>query len=275
MKAVCSVGARVSVDNWPTEDGMAGIKITGYVARIVDKPSRRKSDVRFKYFISCEDGETRSTRLTHLKWTLLPADEQPAGQKKKRPRPNAVSPTDPSVHTTLGNDPQFIDPYKFILAPMVGGSELAFRLLCRRYGATLAYTPMMSSEHFAHSSDYRAREFQTCAADTPVVAHFSANDPEVLLAAARFVEHSAFAVDINLGCPQRVAHAGHFGSFLLDEVDRPLVLAMVRRVSSALSIPVFVKIRLLETLPLTLTLCTQLHEAGASLIAIHVRLFLT
>lgn len=39
-----------------------------------------------------------------------------------------------------------LPPHRFILAPMVGGSELAFRLLCRRYGTELAYTPMMNSE---------------------------------------------------------------------------------------------------------------------------------
>jgi hypothetical protein len=55
-----------------------------------------------------------------------------------------------------------LDPkvHRFILAPMVGGSELAFRLLCRKYGTTLAYTPMMNSEKFATDAKYRETEFQ-------------------------------------------------------------------------------------------------------------------
>lgn len=40
-------------------------------------------------------------------------------------------------------DPHHLPPHEFVLAPMVGGSELPFRMLCRRYGADLCYTPMM------------------------------------------------------------------------------------------------------------------------------------
>jgi tRNA-dihydrouridine synthase len=77
--------------------------------------------------------------------------------------------------------------------------------------------------------------------------------------------------DLNLGCPQRVAFQGHFGSFLLDEVDRVLVLNMVRTIAENSIVPIFVKIRLLDKVEDTLKLCQQLMEAGASLIAIHGR----
>jgi tRNA-dihydrouridine synthase 1 len=154
---------------------------------------------------------------------------------------------------------------------MVGGSELAFRLLTRKYGATLAYTPMINSARFAVDPAYRAQELQTVPEDRPLVAHFSANDPQHLLAAGKLVEGLADAIDLNLGCPQRVAAQGHFGSFLLDEVDRPLVVSMVRTAAQGLSIPVFVKIRLLGTVEETKRLCEQLSDAGAALIAIHAR----
>ena len=113
---------------------------------------------------------------------------------------------------------------------MVGGSELAFRLLCRRYASRnlLCYTPMMSSERFATEPEYRKEAFQTTPEDRPLVAHFSGNDPKIMLAAARHVEGKCDAIDLNLGCPQRIAHSGHFGSFLLDDADRPLVLKIVK-----------------------------------------------
>ena len=99
-----------------------------------------------------------------------------------------------SANSKLGFD------VRYILAPMVGASELPFRLLCRKYGATVAYTPMISSQKFATDADYRKKEFQTVPWDRPLVCHFSANDPKEFAQAAKYVEGQCDAVDLNLGC---------------------------------------------------------------------------
>ena len=164
-----------------------------------------------------------------------------------------------------------LPPHKLVLAPMVGGSELPFRLLARKYGAELCYTPMIYSERFVGDAAYRAAELRTCAEDAPLVAHFCGNDASTLLAAAKLAEPHVVAVDLNLGCPQRVAHSGHFGSYLLGESDRPLLLGLVRTLAKNLRVPVFCKIRLLDTPDATLALCRQLVDAGAALLAVHAR----
>ena len=122
--------------------------------------------------------------------------------------------------------------YEHIVAPMVGASELAFRLLSRKYGATLAYTPMMSASQFvdeASSKNFTSEvtvansnicEFQTIPEDRPLVCHFSANNPVHFANAAKLVEPYCDAIDLNLGCPQRTAFVGHFGSYLLGSEDR-------------------------------------------------------
>ena len=136
------------------------------------------------------------------------------------------------VDGVINNKKYFPFEYEHILAPMVGASELAFRLLCRKYGATLAYTPMMSAKQFieeasamkpslgATIANSNICEFQTIPEDRPLVCHFSANNPEHFAKAASLVEPYCDAVDLNLGCPQRTAFVGHFGSYLLGDEDR-------------------------------------------------------
>ncbi|CAJ1962933.1 unnamed protein product [Cylindrotheca closterium] len=192
----------------------------------------------------------------------LDAVEGTKAEKKSKQSPSTVS-NDSSNKISFD--------HKYIVAPMVGASELPFRLLCRKYGAQLVYTPMMIAEQFASSKEYRKSEFQTCSFDRPLVCHFAANDPKSFAKAAKKAEPYCDAIDLNLGCPQRTAYVGHFGSYLLDSKDRELVISIVQAGAAAVNIPIFVKIRLLDTFDETAELCRQLYEAGASLIAIHAR----
>ncbi|GMP27916.1 hypothetical protein CsSME_00003694 [Camellia sinensis var. sinensis] len=158
---------------------------------------------------------------------------------------------------------------KLIVAPMVDNSELPFRMLCRKYGAQAAYTPMLHSRIFTENEKYRSQEFTTCKEDRPLFVQFCANDPDTLLEAARRVEHCCDYVDINLGCPQRIAKRGYYGAFLMDNLS--LVKSLVEKLALNLNIPVSCKIRLFPDLQDTINYARMLEDAGCSLLAVHGR----
>ncbi|XP_024978580.1 tRNA-dihydrouridine(16/17) synthase [NAD(P)(+)]-like [Cynara cardunculus var. scolymus] len=158
---------------------------------------------------------------------------------------------------------------KLIVAPMVDNSELPFRLLCRKYGAEAAYTPMLHSRIFTENEKYRSQEFTTCKEDRPLFVQFCANDPDTLLEAARRVEPYCDYVDINLGCPQRIAKRGNYGAFLMDKL--PLVKSLVEKLALNLNVPVSCKIRVFPDLQDTLNYAKMLEDAGCALLAVHGR----
>lgn len=162
---------------------------------------------------------------------------------------------------------------KYVTAPMVDQSELAFRMMTRKYGADLAYTPMINSNIFATNATYRKNNFQTAEGDDPLIAQFCGDKSELLVEAARYIQHKVSAVDLNFGCPQGIARKGHYGSYLLEESE--LCTSLVQAMVSNLDCPVTVKMRLVNLrdpgFQDTVNLISQFEAAGVDMLCIHVR----
>lgn len=180
----------------------------------------------------------------------------------------AVQPASPSL--TIGG--VRIDP-PVVLAPMAGYTDLAFRLLCRRYGAGLVYTELVSVDGLVRSSRATMHLLESDPAERPVVAHLYGSDPAVFAEAARIVEGlGRFAlIDINAGCPvPKVVRRGAGAGLVRDP---PRLAAIVRAVKAAVRLPVTVKTRIgaspnhCNALELT----RIVEEAGADALALHAR----
>ncbi|RHY35410.1 hypothetical protein DYB32_000129 [Aphanomyces invadans] len=158
---------------------------------------------------------------------------------------------------------------KRIVAPMVDQSELAFRMLTRKYGADLCYTPMFHARMFQEDATYRETAWQVEPTDRPLFVQFCGNNPDTVLHAARYVESHCDAIDLNLGCPQGIAKKGRYGAFLMHEPE--VVRSIVSKLSSNLSVPVTCKIRLLPKYEDTLAFCNMLIDAGCCWLVVHGR----
>ena len=147
---------------------------------------------------------------------------------------------------------------RFVMAPMVLQSELAFRQLARRHGCELCYSPMLPVAAFLASREAGEPEHpetggpQTREAwvtssrdgtDRPLLVQLGGSDVDELLAAARLVQDRCDGVDLNLGCPQRCAEQGGYGAFLLEHPAR--VRELVTGLVAALEVPVTCKMRIL------------------------------
>lgn len=162
---------------------------------------------------------------------------------------------------------------KTVVAPMVDQSELAWRILSRKYGADLCYTPMFHARLFATSEAYRNDMWSPLdgdeKVDRPLVVQFCANKPDELLAAAKLVQDKCDAVDLNLGCPQGIAKRGKYGAFLMDDWD--LIWNLINILHKELEIPVTAKIRVYDDREKTLAYAKHVLSAGAQFLTVHGR----
>ncbi len=139
-----------------------------------------------------------------------------------------------------------IGPYKLdnnvALAPMAGVTDLPFRRLCKRLGAGLVVSEMVTSDtRLWNTRKSRARLVHSHECE-PRSVQIAGGDPEMMAdAARRNVELGAQIIDINMGCPAKKVCKKAAGSALLRDED--LVRGILEAVTAAVDVPVTLKIR--------------------------------
>lgn len=158
------------------------------------------------------------------------------------------------------------------LAPMEDVTDIAFRLMCKQFGADMVYTEFVSSDALIRSVNKTQQKLKVSEEERPVAIQIYGRDVESMVEAAKICEEARPDIlDINFGCPvKRVAGKGA-GAGMLRNI--PLMLDITREVVKAVNIPVTVKTRLGWDADnkIIVELAEQLQDCGIAALSIHGR----
>jgi nifR3 family TIM-barrel protein len=163
---------------------------------------------------------------------------------------------------------------KIFLAPMADYTNIAFRVLCKEYGAALVYTELISAKAINLRSKKTRKMLDTSLSEKPVFLQLFGNNPIEFEKAIEYCERElpeSFAgYDLNCGCAVPKARKGQYGCFLMDypKLVAEIIVAMKKKTKK----PVTLKIRLGMKEETYLDVAKSAEKAGADAICIHPRL---
>lgn len=162
---------------------------------------------------------------------------------------------------------------RLVLAPMAGVTDAAFRHICRRHGAALTYTEMVSARALTFGDKKTGALLQTIDADGPVSAQIFGHEPAVMAEAAPIAREISGAdiIDINMGCPVGKIAGNGDGCALMKSID--LAFEIVSAVVKTAGCPVTVKFRKGwdKGSVNAVEFAKMCRDAGAAAIAVHGR----
>lgn len=128
------------------------------------------------------------------------------------------------------------------LAPMAGVTDLPFRKICRRYGAGLVYSEMISAKGLHYNDKKTAQLMHIDDEERPCAIQIFGSDADIMAEVIpKVMEFRPDIIDINMGCPTpKIVNNGD-GSALLKTPEK--IGEIVRKVSAVSPVPVTVKIR--------------------------------
>ncbi|UTH76238.1 tRNA dihydrouridine synthase DusB [Chromobacterium sp. IIBBL 290-4] len=169
-----------------------------------------------------------------------------------------------------------IGPYslknRLIVAPMAGVTDRPFRMLCKRLGAGMAVSEMITANKALWTTPKTLRRANHEGEVEPIVVQIAGGDPQMLADAARLnVEHGAQIIDINMGCPAKKVCNVAAGSALLRDLDN--VGRILEAVVKAVDVPVTLKTRTgwSQEVKTALTVAKMAENAGIAALALHGR----
>ncbi|MGC9319502.1 MAG: tRNA dihydrouridine synthase DusB [Armatimonadota bacterium] len=164
-----------------------------------------------------------------------------------------------------------VDP-PLVLGPMAGTTGRVYRLLCRRGGAGLVCSEMISINGIVRDNERTFRMMRTFEGEHPVSMQLFGSDPAIMADAVPAAEAAgADLIDINMGCSVPKVRRGGAGVALTRQPER--AAAVTAAAAGAASVPVTVKMRagMTEDDDSYVDTARGLQDAGAAAVSIHAR----
>jgi len=159
-----------------------------------------------------------------------------------------------------------------LLAPMEDVTDVAFRSLCKSYGADLMYTEFVSSDALVRHVEKSKKKMTLLDEERPVGIQIYGKYPEAMAEAARIAEESTpDLIDLNFGCPvKKIAKKGAGAGLLL---DIPRMIEITKAVVNTVKTPVTVKTRLGwdDNSKIIVDIAERLQDTGIAALTIHGR----
>ncbi len=158
---------------------------------------------------------------------------------------------------------------------MAGWTDVVYRAICKRMGAGLTYTEMVSAQGLEHGSDKTAEYLAVSEEEGAVVVQLFGNDPAVMAHQAAMLcdemGDALAAIDINMGCPARKVVRKGEGSALMKTPQ--LAAQIVSRMVEASRVPVTAKFRrgYARGDETAVEFARQMEAAGAAAVCVHGR----
>lgn len=159
-----------------------------------------------------------------------------------------------------------------ILAPMAGVSDIAFRELCKYFGAGLTITEMVSVKGLYYNSKNTLKLLETSKSEVPCAVQLFGHEPKIFESVIKSGVLNKFdIIDINMGCPAPKIVKNKDGSYLLKDLQ--LAREIIETCVKATTKPITVKFRkgYYENDDILIEFAKMCESAGVSCITVHPR----
>ena len=159
-----------------------------------------------------------------------------------------------------------------LLAPMEDVTDIAFRLMCKRFGADMVYTEFVSADALIRNVSKTQQKLNVSDEERPVAIQIYGKEVGPMVEAAQICEEAhPDVLDINFGCPVKKVAGKGAGAGMFRNL--PLMLEITREVVKAVKLPVTVKTRLGWDADhrIIVELAEQLQDCGIAALSIHGR----